>query len=69
MGGDKGLVFLSLFVSISIAIDMSDPTDENRTHFLEFPVEIQLEILRQLIGFQGDHAPITCTRVLKGIRL
>ncbi len=48
---------------------MPDPTDKNRIHFLELPVEIQLEILRQLIGFQGDHAPIACTQLLKGIRL
>ena len=57
------------FVSTSIAIVMPDPMDENRTQFLELPVEIQLEILRQLIGFQGDQAPIACTRLLKGIRL
>jgi hypothetical protein len=45
------------------------PTEENRVHFLELPVEIHVEILRQLIGFQGDHAPVTCTQLLKGIRL
>ena len=48
---------------------MSDTTDERPVHLLELPVEIQLEILRQLIGFQGDQAPIACTRLLKGIRL
>ena len=48
---------------------MPDPMVENRIHFLELPVEIKLEILRQLIGFQGDHVPIACTRLLKGIRL
>ena len=48
---------------------MSDPTNENPVHFLELPVEIQLEILRQLIGFQGDQAPIGGTELLKGIRL
>ena len=48
---------------------MPDPMDENRIQFLELPVEIQLEILRQLIGFQGAWAPIACTRLLKGIRL
>ena len=57
------------FVSIPIAIVMSDPTDENPVHFIELPVEIQLEILRQLIGFQGDQSPIECTGLLKGIRL
>ena len=48
---------------------MPDLTDDNHVHFLELPVEIQLEILRQLIGFQGDDAPIRYTRLLKGIRL
>ena len=48
---------------------MPDPTDENRIHVLELPVEIQLEILRQLIEFQSDHAPIANTRLLKGLRL
>ena len=48
---------------------MPDPTDENRIHFLELPVEIKLEILRELIEFQDDHAPIACTRLLKGLRL
>ena len=47
---------------------MPDLTDENHIHFLELPVEIQLEILRQLIGFHGDDTPIY-TRLLKGIRL
>jgi len=48
---------------------MPDSTDENPIHFLELPVEIQLEILRQLIGFQGDDEPIAGTQLLKGIRL
>ena len=69
VGGDKERVLLAPFVSIPIAIVMSDPTDKSRVHFLELPVEIQLAILRQLIGFQGDHAPIDGTVLLKGIRL
>ena len=48
---------------------MSSPTEGNRVHLLELPVEIQLEFLRQMIGFQGDHAPVASTRLLKGIRL
>jgi len=48
---------------------MPDPTDENRIHFLDLPVEIQLEILRQLIEFQGDRAPIGRTKLSKCVRL
>lgn len=71
-GGDKEWVFFfsSLsFVRISIAIVMSGSMDENRIHFLGLPVEIQSEILKQLIEFQGDRAPIARTRFLKDIRL
>jgi hypothetical protein len=53
---------------MSIDIANPTPTEENRVHFLELPVEIHLEILRQLIGFE-DHTPVTCTRLLKGTRL
>ena len=45
---------------------MSDPTDENCIHFLGLPVEIQLEILRELIG---DHEPIEDIEHLKRVRL
>ena len=48
---------------------MSGSMDENRIHFLGLPVEIQSEILKQLIEFQGDRAPIARTRFLKDIRL
>jgi len=49
---------------------MSNPTDENRVHFLELPVEIHLEFLRQLIGFRGYHSAVTYhTTLLKGTRL
>ena len=68
-GGDKEWYSSLPFLNISIAIFMSDPMDKKRVHLLGLPVEIQLEILRQLIGFQGDHSPIACTGLLKGIRL
>ena len=61
---------------ILIAIAMSNPMDKSRVHLLELPVEIQLEILRQLIGFQGDQVSldgdqerIETTVDLKNIRL
>jgi hypothetical protein len=72
MGGDKVwgvLDSLSSVFTILISIAMSNPTEENCVHFLELPVEIHLEILKQLAGFQGDHARVACTRLLKDIRL
>ena len=61
---------------ILIAIAMSNPMDKNPVHLLELPVETQLEILRQLIGFQGDQVSIDgdpelieTTMDLKNIRL
>ena len=48
---------------------MSNPTEEYRVHFLGLPVEIHLEILRQLIGFQGGRMLVAHTRLLKRIRL
>jgi hypothetical protein len=69
MGGDKVWGVLDSAFSISISIAMSNPTEENRVYFLELPVEIHLEILGQLTGFQDDPAPAACTRLLKGIRL
>jgi hypothetical protein len=48
---------------------MSNAAEEIRVHFLELPVEIHLEIVKQLAAFQGDHARVACTRPLKDIRL
>lgn len=48
---------------------MSNPTEKYRVHFLGLPVEIHLEILRQLIGFQGDRTLVAHTWVLKVLRL
>ena len=52
-----------------IAIVMSNLTKEHRGHFLRLPVETHLEILRQLIGFQGGRTLVAHTRLLKNIRL
>jgi hypothetical protein len=72
-GGDKEWGVFASFSSaftISISIAMSHRTEENRVHFLDLPAEIHLEILRQLIGFQGNQARVgLSTWRLKGIRL
>lgn len=50
---------------------MSNSTEENRVHFLKLPVEIHLEILRQVAEFYDDQVFVLAgiTRSLKDIRL
>ena len=65
LGGDKERNVLAS----PIAIAMPNPTKGHRGHFLRLPVEIHLEILGQLVEFQGGRTLVMHRRLLKNIRL
>lgn len=48
---------------------MSNCIGENRVSFLTLPAEIHLEILSQLIEFQGNREAVANKWLLKDIRL